>query len=749
MTMTEHSSPDTLEPQGAAARQATGFSSALISFAGRVLASRRVAFALTFAAISSCVMTYLVLTRRSTEIETVYLMLNVTLVLLLMMGAVIARHIVMLWGKRRQGIAGSRLQVRFVFVFSILAAVPAILMAVFSALFFYFGVQAWFNDRVSTAVNESLNVAQAYLKEHQQVMRADVLAMANDLNREASELTRNRALFDRAMQTQSSLRNLPEAMVFQSNGDVLGRSRLSFTLEFERFTPKQMEAARAGELVLITGDSQGRIRALVRLDGFLDAYLYVGRVVDANVLGHMQKTQKAVAEYTSLEGRQSRLQVMITVMFMAVAFLLLLAAIWGGLMFSQSLITPIGALISAAEKVRDGDLSARVDAVGDGDELTMLGAAFNNMTSQLQHQQDELLTANRMLDERRRFTEAVLAGASSGVIGLDPSGNITLANTVADELLLGEGRNTGLIGKKLVDFLPEAEGLHNTTLQIEYATPGGPRRTLLLRVTDEQGGSGAVATIDDISALASAQRKAAWGDVARRIAHEIKNPLTPIQLSAERLKRKYLPQISEDPETFEKCTETIIRQVHEIGHMVGEFSAYARMPLPVKRMEDIVDVCRDAMVLQRQAHTDIGFDFSSDETRIEANIDRSQLTQVLTNLLQNAIDSIHDRQQEQKNKMRGYVSVTCGERGGNIEITVTDNGLGLPEKVKDQLLEPYVTTKKKGSGLGLAIVKKIMEDHGGEITLENVMSEGLKSGAKAVIIFSKGLTVANTVRELA
>lgn len=722
----------------------------MLGFAGRLLESRRVAFFLTVAAITSCIVTYLVLTRWSTEIETVYLMLNITLALLLLMGAVIARHIVMLWGKRRQGVAGSRLQVRFVFVFSILAAVPAILMAIFSSLFFYFGVQAWFNDRVSTAVNESLNVAQAYLKEHQQVMRADVLAMANDINREASDLLRSHAGFDRFLQTQSSLRNLPEVMVFQSNGDVLGRSRLSFTLEFERFTPKQMEAARAGELVLITGDSQGRIRALVRLDGFLDAYLYVGRIVDANVLGHMQKTEKAVQEYTSLEGRQSRLQVLITAMFMAVAILLLLAAIWGGLVFSQSLVTPIGALISAAEQVRDGDLSVRVSAVGDSDELAMLGAAFNDMTNQLQRQQGELMMANSMLDERRRFTEAVLAGASSGVIGLDPAGAITLTNTVADELLLGEGRNDNLIGKKLVDFIPEAEGLHNATLQTEYATPGGPRRTLLLRVTDEQGASGAVATIDDISALASAQRKAAWGDVARRIAHEIKNPLTPIQLSAERLRRKYLPQINEDPETFEKCTETIIRQVHEIGHMVGEFSAYARMPLPVKKLENIVTVCRDAMVLQKEGHTDITFDFSSDSGDIKANVDRSQLTQVLTNLLQNAIDSIHERQQSHPEAGKGHVVVSCGERSGNIEIAVTDNGIGLPEKVKDQLLEPYVTTKKKGSGLGLAIVKKIMEDHGGEITLENVMSEGLKSGVKAVIVFSKGLTADDTaVREYA
>jgi two-component system nitrogen regulation sensor histidine kinase NtrY len=358
------------------------------------------------------------------------------------------------------------------------------------------------------------------------------------------------------------------------------------------------------------------------------------------------------------------------------------------------------------------------------------------------------MEANRLMDERRRFTEAVLSGASSGVIGLDRHGVITLANTVAEGLLLGETRTAPLQWQSLAAFIPEAENLHGRALEVEYATPNGPRRTLLLRVTDEKGGAGgAVATLDDISALASAQRKAAWADVARRIAHEIKNPLTPIQLSAERLRRKYLPQISEDPETFEKCTETIIRQVHEIGHLVGEFSSYARMPLPVKRVENVVDVCRDALVLQRQAHGDIDISFDAGAARIDANCDRSQLTQVLTNLIQNAIDSVHERLAAQPDAPKGRVAVACHGQGGNVVISVEDNGLGLPEKVRDQLLEPYVTTKKKGSGLGLAIVKKIMEDHGGEITLENIHREGLKSGAKAVIIFSKGMGGEEAVRQ--
>lgn len=692
--------------------------------------SGRVAVILTVAAVVSGIATYVVLTRQSTDISTAYLMLNLDLVLLLMLGTVVARQVVRLWGSRKRGVAGSRLHMRFVFVFSLLAAAPAVLMAIFSSIFLYFGVQAWFNDRVGTAVTESLEVAQAYLREHQQVMRADVLAMASDLNREASQLLDNSTGFDQFMTTQSRLRNLPEAVVIQSDGDMLAQAALSLTLSLDRVPQKFFTEADKGDVVLITGSSNDRIRALVKLDRFIDAYLYVGRVVDATVLAHVQTTERAVAEYTTLEGRQSQLQISMTLMFIAVALLLLLAAVWFGLVFSQQLVAPIGALIVAAERVRSGDLSTRVEAAGVDDEIAVLGGAFNRMTSQLQRQQEELLSANRML-------EAVLSGASSGVIGLDRKGIIVLANARAEELLKGAS-NDSLVGSSLTTYIPDAMAADDKPIQFEYAIANGPRRTLLARVTQEDGGAGAVATIDDISALVSAQRKAAWADVARRIAHEIKNPLTPIQLSAERLKRKYLPQINDDPETFEKCTETIIRQVEDIGHMVNEFSAYARMPLPVKKMENVVTVCQDALVLQRQAHPDIGFGFIASEPDITADCDRSQLTQVITNLLQNAIDSIHERQHDRPGE--GRVKVVVENKAGNISISIEDNGVGLPENMREQLLEPYVTTKKKGSGLGLAIVRKIMEDHGGSISIEDNFAEGeIKSGAKAVIVFPGNL----------
>ncbi|MEZ0259367.1 MAG: ATP-binding protein [Alphaproteobacteria bacterium] len=711
-----------------------------------LLLSRTATLWLATGAILSCVATYVVMTQRTASINTAYWLLNLDLVLLLLLGGTLARTIVNLWAERKRGIAGAKLHVRLVVIFGALATAPAIMMAVFSTVFLYFGVHAWFNDRVSTAVNESLAVAQAYLKEHQQVMRADVLAMANDLNRASSQLVDNPTAFNQMVQTQSMLRNLSEALVFRADGEVMARSRLSFTLEMEHLPEKTMEEASGGDVVLMTGgDDSDRIRALVKLDRFFDAYLYVGRMVDAQVLQHMQTAQKAVEEYTTLEGRKSQMQLMTTAMFVAVSLLLLMAAVWFGLSFAGRLVAPISALILAAERVREGDLSVRVPDTQSDDELGMLGRGFNRMTSQLEEQQEKLLAANRMMDERRRFTEAVLAGASSGILGLENDGTITLANEMAEELLLGAAGNT-LTGRKLGDIIPEsieilqkafAHGDRAWPLQLEYAAGDGPRKTILVRIIAEQGegGQGAVATLDDISNLVSAQRKAAWSDVARRIAHEIKNPLTPIQLSAERLKRKYLPQIVEDPETFEKCTDTIIRQVNDIGHMVGEFSAFARMPEPMKQIENVVQVCQEALILQRQAHPDIGFGFIAAEPEMKANCDRAQLTQVMTNLLNNAIDSIHERQQQKPGD--GRIKILVEYKGSNILISVEDNGMGLPEKVKDQILEPYVTTKKKGSGLGLAIVKKIMEDHDGSIAIEDNYVQETKTGAKAVLVFAR------------
>jgi len=715
------------------------FLPALLERGQAILRSRRLALLIALAAIASVLATYITVTRRGGNVESVYLLLNLDIVLLLLLGTIVARRLAVLWSRRKAGVAGARLHARFVFIFGMLAAVPAILMAVFSAVFFYFGVQAWFNDRVRTAVNESLQVAQAYLSEHQQVMRADILAMANDMTREALVLNDNQRAMDQMIQTQSYIRNLPEVVIFTSAGKVLGRSHLSFLPSSLFISDENLNKAKGGEVVMIADPEKdgedsvddNRLRALVKLNGFVDTYLFVGRQVDGQVLEHMETVEKAVAEYTALDGRRSQVQMSMTLLFMAVSFLLLLAAIWAGFFLAEGMARPIAALIRGAEKVRKGDLSVRIPETGREDEMDILARAFNRMTHQIQSQRDELVSTNRILEERRRFTEAVLAGASSGVIGLDADGRITLANARAAQLL--DYKFEALAGQPFLDILPEAEPLlkgqtEKGQMQIDLAQKRDASvRTLLIRLTEPSDKSGdMVVTFDDISALVTAERKAAWADVARRIAHEIKNPLTPIQLSAERLRRRYLKQIKEDPEIFEECIDTIGRQVKDIGRMVKSFSAFARMPEPVKQAENFLDIVKTALVLQQQGHEKIKFDVQYPRVKnVPVYCDRGQIGQVLTNLIQNGVDAIAEAGRK---KGEILVQVKYSKKNNEVSVIVEDNGTGLPDKTQQELLEPYVTTKQKGSGLGLAIVKKILEDHDGGITLEG---RGKKHGARA------------------
>ncbi len=699
--------------------------------------SNRVALFLIFAAVTAGFATYGALTATppfGNDPDTVIWLLNIDLVIVLLLVTLIARRIVSLWSGRRQGLAGSRLHVRLVFIFSLLAAAPAIIMTIFAAIFLHFGVQSWFSERVRTAVNESQAVAEAYLEEHMQVIRADTLAMANDLDRQASMLISNPEAFDKVIQTQSLLRNLSEAIVFDSSGRILARSGLTFTLEFESLPTEMMGRADDGEAVVMTGEKDDRVRALVKLNNFIGTYLFVGRMVDPVVLSHVDDTRRAVKAYEQLESQRSGLQVKITMIFLIVALLLLFAAIWFGLIFSRQLVVPISALISAADRVRAGDLAVRVAELDRQDEFDVLARAFNRMTSQIQSQRDELVAANQQLDERRRFIEAVLAGVSLGIVGVDGAGRITLANSFAAELF-GKPIDD-LTGQDITTILPDLASLFRQAqekpgrvaqLEIPYTAPDETRRTLLVRVALELAGDerqGAVLTFDDITELQSAQRKAAWADVARRIAHEIKNPLTPIQLSAERLKRKYLKQIKEESEIFSQCTDTIIHHVSDIGRMVNEFSAFARMPEPVMKDEGLTRHVRDMLAFQQQAHTDIAFGFNiipAAGKEIRARFDAQQIRQAFTNILQNAIDSVLARREQETDKNykpRLEVLISRRSKSGDVLIAVTDNGLGLPKNEDPaRLTDPYVTHKERGTGLGLAIVKKIMEDHGGRLVI--------------------------------
>ncbi|MBP2314482.1 sensor histidine kinase NtrY-like [Azospirillum soli] len=720
-----------------------------LRWSARVGLTKRLATALSLAALAAGFATYTALTESAPFGEanprTVTLLLTLDLALLLLLGVLIARRIVTIWIGRRRGLAGSQLHVRLVLVFSLLAVAPAIIMAAFATVFFYVGVQSWFSDRVRTAVNESLAVASAYLHEHQQNIRADALAMANDLNQEAARLSSDPERFEQVVATQAMLRALSEAIVFNgTTGSILARSGYTFTLEFDPIPEDKLLMARRGEVVLIISENDDRVRALVRLDRYADTYLYVGRMVEPRVLSHMASAQGAVQEYAALESQRGSLQITFTLIFLVVALLLLLAAVWAGLIFATKLARPISALIGAAERVRAGDLTVRVTEPPGEDELGLLSRAFNRMTTEIESQRHELLSANRLMDERRRFTETVLAGVSAGVFGLDAEGRINLPNLSAARLLGVEDPET-LIGRKLAELSPEmGDLLENAPKrpgrvvqdQIQIRRPGGVPLTLLVRITAEGRSSagevrGYVVTFDDITELVSAQRKAAWADVARRIAHEIKNPLTPIQLSAERLRRKYLKEITSDTEVFTMCTDTIVRQVDDIRRMVDEFSAFARMPQPVMKPCNINDLVRQAVFLQSSAHAGrIKFEMELPPGPLTLPCDSRQISQALTNLLQNAADAIEGRPApaDGSELPPGAVAIRVKADEERVALTVEDNGKGLPTEERDRLTEPYVTTRAKGTGLGLAIVKKIMEDHGGVLTLEDREGGGARVG---------------------
>ncbi|HTH16260.1 MAG TPA: PAS domain-containing sensor histidine kinase [Magnetospirillum sp.] len=713
----------------------------LMVWARQVGLARKLALALTLAVIPSVVATFLAMTVSGPvgpDPRTVISLLGLDLGLLLALGAVVGVRILAVWRARRRGSTGSKLHLRFIILFSLVAVTPAIVVSVGSTVFFRYGVESWFSDRVRTALQASLQVAKAYLEEHQQIIGGDALAMANDINREGAELARSSQQFSAFIGSQAAIRGLTEAIVFEGpQGRVLARSGLAFSIEsgVAQIPYWAFEKARSGEVAVLTSDNDDRVRALVQLQGFFgETYLYVGRFVDPKVLGHMEQTSAAVAEYEQLEGRRAGLERAFSLIFAVIALLLLLAAIWVGLTMARSLATPIARLIDAAEKVRSGNLNVRV-AEDAADEVGTLARAFNRMTGQLEQQRTELVDANLELDERSRFTEAVLAGVSAGVMGLDRFGHVNLPNRSACDMLgiapeQAIGQPLDKVAPELAEGLEECRRRPDRLVQQEIKLVRGQRsRTLLLRMAAEQLAGetvGFVATFDDITELVSAQRKAAWADVARRIAHEIKNPLTPIQLSAERLKRKYLKEIQSDPETYAKLIETIVRQVGDIGRMVDEFSSFARMPAPQMKVEDLADICRQSVFLQRTGYPDVTFESDLPDGKVQITCDGRLIGQALTNLLKNAVEAIHGR--EGTGLPPGRVHLALKGGAGQWVVEVTDNGKGLPAENRDRLTEPYMTTRAKGTGLGLAIVKKIMEDHGGDLYLEDAPGGGARVG---------------------
>jgi len=681
----------------------------------------------------------------SVDPNVIYILVLANLVVLLLLGAALAGRVTRVWVERRRGSAGSRLHVRLVLLFSGVAVTPTIVVAVFATAFFNLGIKAWFDEPVRTALSESLQVSRGYLEEHKINIRGDALGMANELMQAGEAFGYDPNRFGQVLAQQAATRGIMESIVYESTtGQVLVSTGLISGAGINPPPPWAVEMARTGEVAVLSSEDGTRVRAVVQLDTTPPVMLMIGRPIDPTILDHMARTEQAFAQYDRLDQNRTGLQIVLALIFAVVALLVLCAAALIGLVMANQIARPIGGLITAAERVRAGDLSVRVPEVATGDEVAGLSRAFNRMTGQLASQRAELMDAYSQIDERRRFTEAVLSGVSAGVIGLDEDGRIELPNRAASELLATD--LLAAIGLPLAEVVPEFAPLIQAvrdapdkprTSEVQIG-PASARRTVLVRLGADRSPKsegprarsrefGFVATFDDITELQSAQRKAAWADVARRIAHEIKNPLTPIQLSAERLKRRFLKEIKSDPETFAQCADTIVRQVGDIGRMVDEFSAFARMPQPVIRPEDIGRIARDALVLQRQAHPEVEWRIDIPQVGPMAPCDRRLIGQALTNLLQNAADSILMRVTEGRSGQgddspgdeaaRGRITVVVDAHGGEAHIRVSDDGIGLPEVDRDRLTEPYVTHKPKGTGLGLAIVKKVMEDHGGKLVL--------------------------------
>jgi len=599
-------------------RTKTIFLNKLLKLAKRITRSRNLALIFAVASTCSIIATYFSIANSQNPVESnqngIVWLIIIDLILLLSLAFLITRRLARLIMERRRGIIGSRLQTRIVMMFSLVAMVPTIIMVISSAIFFNYGIQSWFNNKVSTAIDGSVDIARSYLEENKNIIRADVAGMASDINRDALSLSNDLGSFSQKLSFLAVIRKLPEALVFQKIGyskvNIVAATSLSFSLQLDlqSLGKDVIERAEKGELVTITSDKDDRVIALIRLDNFFDTYLLVGRFVDNKIINYIESTEGAAAEYKSLRNNISKLQIKFFVVFVIVSLLLLLATAWVGFVFAVYLVKPISSLLEATEQVKKGDLTARVKQGHVNDEMATLARAFNRMTEQLGRQRDELI---------------------------------------------------------------------------------------------------------------SAQRRVAWADVARRIAHEIKNPLTPIQLAAERLKKKYSAQV-EDQETFDRYVNTIARNASSIGGMVDEFANFARIPAPVFESNNMCEIVEDIIFAREGIVKGIEFEKSISKQPIIMNCDAGQITQVLTNLIKNSEESIMERKAVDKKLEKGIIKVKISKVMNKCGISIKDNGKGFASEIKERITEPYVTTKSKGTGLGLAIVKKIVEDHGGTVEFKNV-----------------------------
>ncbi|HEX2843004.1 PAS domain-containing sensor histidine kinase [Hyphomicrobium sp.] len=697
----------------------------------------------------SALATYLILTGLTPiapRDEVVLGALLINVILIAAMIGVIAWQGYGMWRAWRAKLAGARLHVRIVLLFSIIAAIPAILLAVAATTTFSRSLDGWFSTRTREIINNSVEVAQAYVIEHGQLLRTDIANMVRDIDSAADHIAPDSPEFKQHIIAQAGLRDIPAAYVLDGKGDPVLAALEDKALPFTPVMLYDLKQAETGQVALFTPTGASQVSALAKLNRYPDRYLYVSRMLSPKVMGHLQRTAQSVDDYNRLRRARGGLKFAHGLIYTMISMTALLAAIWVGLWFAGRFVAPIRRLIAAAQDVSRGNLAVELpERRGEGD-LRRLSTTFNTMTRELKHQRDALVTANEQLLDRRRFMEAVLSGVSAGVIGLDSQDRITLVSRAAEQLLATTERE--LVGKKLVDVLPvltpaldrrEEPGTKSRGAQEISIMIGDEERTFAVRVTREKAGPGdvgSVMTFDDITELVSAQRTSAWADVARRIAHEIKNPLTPIILSAERIRRKYGKVIVDDRDTFDKLTATIERQAGDIKTMVDEFASFARIPKPVMEVDDLRDAVQDSVILFRESHGGVVYGLHLPEQPVRASFDRRLLTQAVTNLVKNATEAVESAVEAEAGR-QGRVDVELRVTETAVSIEVMDNGPGLPKQNRSRLLEPYVTTKgHKGTGLGLAIVQKITEQHGGQLLLDDApLTPNRTSGARVTLSF--------------
>ncbi|WP_298262061.1 PAS domain-containing sensor histidine kinase [Bradyrhizobium sp.] len=699
----------------------------------RLLAPIAIGLALLSAVLTFIVLTGLTRIEPTREVALSFILMNGATILVLL--GIIFREVWQVMLARRRGRAAARLHVQVVGLFSIIAVLPAVLVAVAANVTIDRGFDRLFSGPTKAVIENSLIIARAYVEEHAHLIRGDILGMANDVAHARPLYDQDRQSFREFLTASAASRNLPGAMLIDKDRRVLESAQTGIPLAFAAPPAGFLNNVKEDEPEIAVLPEQNYVAALIRLRSFQDTFLYVARPLDPHVVDQLKQTEASVAEYAEIESRRLGIQVNFALIFAVIALTILMASILLGLNFANQLVTPIRRLMSAANLVSTGDLKVQVPVLRSEGDLAQLGETFNKMTQELRTQRDELVNASDLIDSRRRFIEAVLSSASAGIIGVDASGSVGILNRSAEKLIGHVESET--LDHPLSDVLPELDDMMKTAREgTQRLVQGqitinreGQERILSVRVSAEQTSQtrdSYIITLDDITELVSAQRTSAWADVARRIAHEIKNPLTPIQLSAERIRRKFGKSITEDKAVFEQCTETIVRQVDDIRRMVDEFSRFARMPKPVIEGEDVADTVRQAVFLMRVGHPDVDIDAEIKEEPLRAKFDRRLISQALTNIIKNATEAIEVVPAGELE--RGRIDVIAARDNDDIVIDVVDNGIGLPKTSRARLLEPYVTTREKGTGLGLAIVGRVLEDHGGRIELHDASE--LRPGAR-------------------